>query len=114
VLNLAGLDFQRQFRTRLSSTLSGHENGWKMTSDTARIRCAEISYRQGFIEVSALIHDEKINIETWHVNPETDISNCNWVDDLSIPDSDIVSNCELELSINDARILANSILKMID
>ena len=78
-----------------------------------RIRCSGVNYRQGFIEVTAFIHDNKINLETWQVDPSAQIDGVDWVDDVSISDSDITANCEIELSIEDARNLANSLLNLI-
>ena len=73
------------------------------------IRCNAVSYRQGFIEVSTQIHEGCINIETWEVSSEKDISSVNVRDD-SLSDEDIVSNTELELRPAEAIALAEALL----
>ena len=89
------------------------ENAKSMAAKQVRIRCSGVNYRQGFVEVSARIHEDMINLETWQVDPETNIDDCVWVDDPSISDSSITGNCEIEISIEDARNLATSLLNMI-
>ena len=65
------------------------------------IRCNSIAYRQGFIEVQPAIHDNCINIETWQIDPNTDISAINLTDD-ALSENAITGNTELELSIENA------------
>ena len=36
-----------------------------MAAKQVRIRCSGVNYRQGFVEVSARIHEDMINLETW-------------------------------------------------
>ena len=65
------------------------------------IRCNSVSYRQGYIEVRTDIHEKCINIETWGINPEIDISNLELTDK-KISDEDVTSNTEVELSLENA------------
>jgi isochorismate pyruvate lyase len=64
-----------------------------------QIRCNEIPYRQGFIEVQPNIHDGFVNIETWMLNPCFNIANTKSIADLVITDADFIGNTELELTI---------------
>jgi hypothetical protein len=66
-----------------------------------RIRCNNINYRKGFIEVFPGIHPGFINLETWDIHPDVDISERNLSDD-SIPDDAVVSNSEIEMSVKEA------------
>jgi hypothetical protein len=75
-----------------------------------RLKCDSIDYRQGFIEVIPAIHDGCINIETWQIDPHTNLSNAKWVDDISILDSSSIANTELELTATQARNLAAALL----
>ena len=59
------------------------------------IPCNSIVYRKGFVEVSR-VHDGCINLESWSVHPETEISGVD-VRDGSIGEDDIIGNVELEL-----------------
>ncbi|MCP4130578.1 MAG: hypothetical protein GY754_06310 [bacterium] len=80
-----------------------------------RIRCNNVPYRKGFIEVEAGIHDDCINIETWNVCSDLDISSID-IRDESFPEDGVTDNTELELSIEDTkkliRLLQNSIEKI--
>jgi hypothetical protein len=64
----------------------------------------DISYRQGFIEVIAGIHPLHVNLETWNIHPEFQISGKSIRAD-DIPDEAIIGNTELELSLEQARVL---------
>ena len=66
-----------------------------------RMKCNNIEYRKGFIEVEAGIHAGCINLETWEVNADIDISNLNLSDN-ELPDEGIVANTEIELNIDEA------------
>ncbi|MBT2332319.1 hypothetical protein J7E49_00105 [Variovorax paradoxus] len=39
-----------------------------------KIRFNDVCYRQGFLEVTANIHPGHINLETWEIHPDLDIS----------------------------------------
>jgi hypothetical protein len=64
------------------------------------IRCNSISYRKGFVEVSR-VHDGCVNLESWSVPSETEISGVD-IRDGCIDDDDFTGNVELELGIEDA------------
>jgi hypothetical protein len=66
-----------------------------------KIRSNVINYRKGFVEFTPLIHDGCINIETWHVHPDIDISSLD-IGDGRFPDGGVIANTELELSIEAA------------
>ena len=68
------------------------------------IRCYTVVYRQGYIEVQTEIHNKCINIETWLINPDIDISNRELTDE-EISDEDIVANTEIELNLENAESL---------
>lgn len=71
-----------------------------------KIRCNAIEYRQGFIEVQSRIHEDCINIETWQINPDINITNLNLTDE-EVADDDITGNTEIELSLKNAEYLIN-------
>ena len=80
-----------------------------------RLKVNNVAYRKGYIEVMADIHDACINIETWEINADIDISNLE-LDDSNIPDEAVVANTELELNIIEAeqliKQLQNAILEV--
>lgn len=65
------------------------------------IRCNVVEYRQGYIEIQNAIHEGCINVEAWQINPAIDISNLELKDE-KIADDDIISNTEIELSLDNA------------
>lgn len=65
------------------------------------IRCNVVEYRQGYIEIQNEIHEGCINVEAWQINPAIDISNLELKDE-KIADDDIISNTEIELSLDNA------------
>lgn len=66
-----------------------------------KIRCNDIAYRKGFIEVTSAIHASCINLEAWQVHPEVDIANIEITDE-SFPDEGVTGNIELEMSVEAA------------
>ena len=62
-----------------------------------RVRCDSVKYRQGFVEVIGQIHPGLVNVETWQVSPEADISGLDVESD-RLTDADFVANTELELT----------------
>ena len=64
------------------------------------IRCNSIAYRKGFVEVSR-VHDGCVNLESWSVHSETEISGID-IRDERIGDDDVTGNVELELGIEEA------------
>lgn len=66
-----------------------------------RIKINNVNYRKGYIEVYAGIHDTFINIESWDINPDIDLSKID-ISDKDFPISGIAGNTELELNIQEA------------
>jgi hypothetical protein len=84
-----------------------------MDEKPPRIRCDNISYRKGFVEVLENIHPGFVNVETWWVPPQVNASamaldGMNWVD------GQVQANTELELTPAQARELAHSLLVAAD
>lgn len=76
------------------------------------IRCNSISYRKGFVEVSR-VHDGCVNLESWSVQPETEIAGVD-IRDGRIDDDDITGNAELELGIEAAEQLIAALQAAVD
>ena len=76
------------------------------------IRCNGISYRQGFIEVSAGILADHVNVEIWNVHPDTNISDLVRVDQV-VSDNAFIGNTEVELTIREANALIESLRRAI-
>lgn len=70
----------------------------------SEIRCTGIRYRQGYVEVLPNIHEGYINLETWNIHPDMDISGPSCAIK-SIPEDGFVGNTEIELSIHEAEAL---------
>jgi hypothetical protein len=81
--------------------------------DRFRARCDAVKYRQGFIEVIGQIHPGLVNVETWQVSVETDISGLDLESD-GLTDDDFVANTELELTPAQARSLAAALMAAAD
>ena len=75
---------------------------------TQKIRCNDIAYRKGFIEVTSEIHAAYINLEAWQVHPEVDIANIDVTDE-SFPDEGVTGNIELEMSVEVAECLIKAL-----
>jgi hypothetical protein len=69
------------------------------------IKCADIRYRQGFVEVLN-VHANHVNLEIWNVHPDLDLAPTS-VDLERVPDDAIGDNTEIELSIPQARQLVD-------
>ncbi len=78
-------------------------------ADRFRVRCDAVKYRQGFIEVVGQIHPGLVNVETWQVSMEADLSGLNVESD-RLTDADFVANTELELTPAQARALAAALV----
>jgi len=63
-----------------------------------KIKCDNVNYRKGFIEVVDNFHDDCINIETWCIHPDIDITPENIAFE-DVPESGFTGNTELELSL---------------
>jgi len=77
-----------------------------------KIKCNSINYRKGFIEVLANIHSGCINIETWSIHPDADISEQGLVFN-EIPYEYFTGNTEIELNLKNAEELLTSLQKAI-
>ena len=82
-------------------------------ADRFRVRCDSVRYRQGFIEVIPGIHAGLVNVETWEVSAEADITGL-FPESDGLSDSDFVANTELELTPGQARSLAAALLAAAD
>jgi hypothetical protein len=82
-------------------------------TDRFRIRCDAVDYRQGFIEVMSQIYPGLVNIETWEISSEVDISGLDLGSD-ALTDDDFVANTELELTPAQTRSLAAALLAAAD
>ena len=76
------------------------------------IRCNSIAYRKGFVEVSR-VHDGCVNLESWSVHSEAEISGVD-IRDERIDDDDITGNVELELGIEAAERLIAALQAAVD
>lgn len=75
---------------------------------SACFKCNEIRYRKGFIEVVGGIHDGCINLETWGIHPDVDISSIDRPGQTS-SDDEITGNTELEMSVETAEALVKAL-----
>lgn len=78
----------------------------------SKLRCGVVPYRKGFIEVVPDIHDGCINIETWHIHPDVDISSPE-IENGTFPDNAVIGNVELELSIAEAEDLIQTLMEAV-
>lgn len=78
---------------------------------TTKIRFNDVNYRQGFVEVLPNIHPGMVNIETWSIHPDVDISGQQL--EGSLYDDHVIGHTEIELSVSEARALAEGILKAV-
>jgi hypothetical protein len=72
------------------------------------IKCNDIPYRQGFIEVASGIHPHHVNVEIWNVHPDRDISGLSLTDQ-AISDKEIIGNTEIELNVSQASALIEAL-----
>lgn len=79
-----------------------------------RLKCSAIDYRKGFIEVIPAIHDGCVSIETWLIAADANIDDCEWVDDENIADSNVIDNCEIEMTASEAQRLAEALLRAVE
>lgn len=66
-----------------------------------KIKCHDVSYRQGFVEV-ANVHTGCVNLEVWNVDPDTDIAEAS-LESASISDAAVIGNTEIELNLEQAK-----------
>ncbi|RQO63855.1 hypothetical protein DBV14_02145 [Variovorax sp. KBW07] len=67
----------------------------------------DVRYRQGFLEVTANIHPGHINLETWQIHPDLDISGKQ--SDEVLADDSVTANTEIELNVEQAKALVASL-----
>lgn len=77
-----------------------------------KIKCDNITYRKGFVEVSGDIHKGCINLEAWNIHPDTELSQDDSAFN-SIPDEAFTGNVELELNIENAKELVKRLEELI-
>ena len=73
-----------------------------------KIKCNNVKYRQGYLEITPNIHDGLINIESWDIDPKVDITPLD-ISSEDFPCEAICGNTELELSLDDARELVRAL-----
>jgi hypothetical protein len=78
-----------------------------------KIKCNNIEYRKGYIEVIPDIHENHINLETWEVHPDIDISELDLTDD-AFPDDGVTGNTEIELNLKEAEELVTLLQSSIE
>lgn len=66
------------------------------------MKCNNISYRKGYIEVIPNIHDDCINLEVTTIHPDVDISSIELTNS-ELPDNTITANTEIEINIEEAK-----------
>ena len=82
-------------------------------STPQRLRLQAVQYRQGFVEVSN-IHSGCVNVETWSIDANVDLSNVEWVAAPSLSDDHVNANTELEFTAAEARLFAKYLLDAAD
>jgi hypothetical protein len=78
-------------------------------SERFRIQCDAVPYRQGTIEVLSRVHEGCVNLETWNVSADTDLSSFELGDGSRAAGS-VLANTELELRPSEARQLAEALI----
>jgi hypothetical protein len=81
--------------------------------DSQFIKCVGIPYRQGWIEVATGIHEGYINLETWNITPDVDISPPS-INLLHLEDGHVNGNTEIELSLELAKELVVTLKRAIE
>lgn len=79
---------------------------------SSKIKCNAVSYRKGFLEITPNIHEGCVNLETWGVHSEVDITNLDMIDE-QFPEGGIIGNTELELSVETAEGLVQALQEAI-
>ena len=75
-----------------------------------KIKCNNIEYRKGYIEITPNIHEGFINLETWRIDPDIDLTNIELEDD-DFPDKGVTGNTEIELSVIEVEELIQQLQK---
>lgn len=80
-----------------------------------RIKCNNVNYRKGYIEVVSGIHEGCVNLEVTNIHPDVDIADsASGYSDM--PDEAFVGNTEIELNIEEAeelvRLLQEAVAKL--
>ena len=78
-----------------------------------RIKCDNIEYRKGYIEVSPNVHEGCINLEAWDIHSEADLKNTD-IDNDDFSDELVRANTEIEMSLFEAKELVAQLQKAID
>jgi hypothetical protein len=77
-------------------------------NDSKLIKCDHVNYRKGYIEIVPKIHKGCINIESWDIDTDYDISNIDIYDN-QFPTDKVLANTEIELTIAQAEELINNL-----
>ena len=72
--------------------------------ESMKLKCDNIEYRKGYIEISPNIHNGYVNIETWGVDADVDLKTLD-IDDENFQDDFITANTEIEMSIDEVEAL---------
>lgn len=78
-----------------------------------KLKCSGVPYRQGFIEVIPNIHKGYINIETWMIHPDHDLTGREFGDVVGADDA-VMKSTELELTMDAATALIQLLQTAID
>ena len=73
-----------------------------MSMESRRVKCSGVPYRQGWIEVAPNIHAAYVNIESWSVVQDVDMSLPSTAL-TSLSDAAVTGNVEVELTIAQAK-----------
>lgn len=73
-----------------------------------KIKCNNIDYRKGYIEVTPGIHDRCVNIEVWEIHVDIDLAITD-IDEDSFPGKAVIANTEIEMNIAEAEELVNAL-----
>ena len=80
-----------------------------------RIKCNNVNYRKGYIEVVSGIHEGCVNLEVTVIYPDVDITDLDLCDD-GMSDDAVIGNAEIELNIEEAealvRLLQEAVAKL--
>ena len=72
------------------------------------IKCNNVDYRKGYIEITPCIHEGCINIETWDIHVDVDLSTIEIGDD-DFPEDGVTGNTEIEMNITEAEHLVTQL-----
>ncbi|WP_086929641.1 hypothetical protein [Agarilytica rhodophyticola] len=77
------------------------------------IRCNNINYRKGYIEIEPEIHKGYVNLEVTQIHPDVDIADTR-LGDGKLSDEAFIGNTEIELNLEEAKNLIELLKNAID